>query len=99
MKLRHYLGMVPVGVLMSMALSVPACDDDPVPCTGPQTVNGDGCGSGCPPVAPEGCCAYIEYRVNCDVGPDQFYRTRDCSELSHCVALVIPKKYACWHIY
>ena len=94
MKIKHYLSMVPVGVLASIAMSIPTCASQLPPCSGSQTVNGTGCNTGCPPFS-SGCCAYTEFRVNCDEGPDQFYRERICYEIRTCQWLVIPKQFEC----
>jgi hypothetical protein len=95
MKKKLYLAMVPVGALASLAFANPVyCVSEMTPCFGDQTVNGHGCSTGCPPMS-GGCCAYTEYRVDCEDGPDQFYRTRTCYEVRHCTWIVIPKQYEC----
>ncbi len=95
MKLRNYLAMVPLGIVASIAYSQTVyCTTDPIPCAGPQWPLGWGCSTGCPPVI-QGCCSYTTYRVNCDVGPDQFYNVRNCQEVQHCGSIVIPRQFVC----
>ena len=100
MKLKRLmlLALVGVGCACSVAFAVD-CVDDVVPCQGSQTVNGYGCSTGCPPANPNlGCCSYIDYRINCDQGPDQYYKTRTCSLVQNCHSIVVPKQYQCTHL-
>ena len=100
MKLKRLLMLAVVGVVCSAAVTwAEDCILEPVPCLGTQTLNGYGCQTGCPPANPTtGCCSYVEYRVNCDEGPDQFYRTHICSLVQHCGSVVIPLKKQCTHL-
>jgi hypothetical protein len=100
MKLIKLVTLSVVGIACAASLAwATDCVTDPVPCQGSQTVNGNGCSTGCPPANPNlGCCAYVEYRVNCDEGPDQYYRTRTCSLVQNCSTLVIPKLFLCTHL-
>jgi hypothetical protein len=97
MRLKRIVAPVLVGLCAAAAFAPPAnCAPDVVPCPGPWVVNGDGCNSGCPPTYPnDGCCQYTEYRVNCDDGPDQFFRTRQCFLLKSCSDPINPKSYFC----
>ncbi len=94
MKLKTYMAMVPLGIVASLAVAEVPCTSEVVPCEGPQVVQGYGCSTGCPPFS-GGCCQYTTYRVNCDVGPDQYYTVRNCWEVKHCAWIVIPKRYEC----
>jgi hypothetical protein len=100
MRIKRLLMLVVVGVIASATLSWAVdCVNDPVPCEGPEVLNGWGCGSGCPPTFPnDGCCSYQEFRVNCDEGPDQFYRKRSCAMLATCSAPMFPKALQCTHL-
>ncbi len=95
MKLKSYLAMVPLGIVASVAFAqAPWCVTEMVPCEGPEVVHGYGCSTSCPPSS-QGCCAYTTYRVNCDVGQDQYYTVRNCWEVRHCAYIVIPKQFEC----
>lgn len=98
MKIKKYLVTVPIGLALSIATSfaVQPCTSDPVPCAGPQTINGYGCSTGCPPTYPDdGCCAYTQYRVNCNSGPDQFYVVRGCEMVHTCGDPIGSKNFHC----
>jgi hypothetical protein len=100
MKLKRLAILGVAGIVCAGSLSFAEdCVNEPVPCIGSETINGYGCQTGCPPSNPNlGCCSYVEYRVNCDVGPDQWYRTHACSLPSNCGDPVIPKIYRCTHL-
>lgn len=98
--MKKLLLLVALGVACSAAVTwADDCVIDPVPCFGSQTINGWGCSTNCPPIHPTtGCCNYVEYRVNCDFGPDQFYRERNCYTTQKCNDPVIPRTFKCTHI-
>lgn len=95
MKVKTYLAMAALGVASAIALAGPVpCTTDEVPCAGSEWPQGWGCSTGCPPFS-GGCCEYTTYRVNCDVGPDQYYTIRTCWEVKNCKSIVIPRQYEC----
>lgn len=100
MKLKRISLLALVGLVCSVGISLAEdCIMEPVPCVGPETLNGWGCQTGCPPSNPNlGCCSYTEYRVDCEEGPDKFYRTHQCYLPQNCASVVIPKKYQCTHL-
>ncbi len=100
MKAKRISLLIGLGLALSATVSWAVdCVNDPVPCEGPEVLNGWGCSTGCPPSNPNvGCCLYEEFRVNCDEGPDQFYRKRTCFAASNCGPIVIPKKLQCTHL-